>query len=236
MKVVGNKRGIVTRKMADTRLMRRAVGQFGADSIEALTIRATLTKVLDDAQNLDSYLVQMGKAAKFLPRLIKALHERDDALQTVLEYGRVRFDKKGMREVYSAMNKGEEFGPQMAAFEFRESLRDGWSPSQAVLIHSPRIAEYSRAGDTSLVLAIADAIKKQRRSPQVFQRSAEAWLLRAWVTLALWTCDGKRMEKRITDAAGVLSQNGVPFQHIPLGSDLDTMARRVRHTLKHGRR
>lgn len=94
MKVVGNKRGIITRKMADTRLMRRAVGQFGADSIETLTIRATLTKVLDDAQNLDGYLVQMGKAAKFLPRLIKALCERDDALQTVLDYGRVRFDKK----------------------------------------------------------------------------------------------------------------------------------------------
>ncbi len=235
MRAVGNRK-IITRKMAYARLMRRAVGEFGADSIEVLTTRATLTKVLDDAQNLDGYLSEMGKAAMFLPRLNQALFEREDALQTVLDYGRVRFDKKGMREVYLAMSKGEEFGPQMAAFEFRESLRDGWSPSQAVLIHSPRIAEYSRIGDTSLVLAIADAIKKQKRSPKAFQRSVEAWLLRAWVPLALWTCEGRRMDERITEAANVLSRNGVPFQHIPSGSDLDTLARKVRHSLKHGRR
>ncbi len=236
MKRVAAKMRFVTRTMADARVMKQAVMQFGADSIETLTIRATLTKVLYDAQNLDGNLVQMGKTAKFLPRLIKALCERDDALQTVLDYGRVRFDKKGMREVYSAMNKGEEFGPQMAAFEFRESLRDGWSPAQAVLIHSPRIAECSRAGDTSLVLAIADAIKKQRRSPQAFQRSSEAWLLRAWVTLALWTCDGKRMEERIGEAAALLSRQGVMLPQIPEGSDLDSLARKVRHTLKSGQR
>jgi hypothetical protein len=225
-----------SRQEVDAAVMQQVCEQHGEESLKALTIRATLTKSLDDAQNLDGYAAQEKCSACFLPIFLKALIERDDALTVLFEVGRVRFDKRGMREVDSAMSAGKEFGPHLAAFEFRETLRDGWTPAQAVKINSHQIAEYAKQGDIFLVCAVAQAIKRCEGSPERFVRSAEAWLLRAWLPLALWTCESAEMERRARMAFQLLRKNGANIPPLPKGSAFDRLASKVRQTIKRGRR
>lgn len=217
-------------------LLKSAVSKYGVKSLEFLTLEAALSKALWDARLLDEHSKSVGRKEVFLQRLLHALATDQSAAARLLAYGQVRLDKKGMREVFLAWKRGEDGAPQMAAYEFRASLRDGWTPSQAVTINSAQLAEYSRKGDVSLILAMADAIKTHKRKPEEMQWSNEAWLLRAWMPLVLWNCKAAEIDRRVREAASLLKQVGGFAQQVPTGKALDTLARKVRNTLKQGRR
>jgi hypothetical protein len=135
---------------------------------------------LQHANSLDAHANEAGREGGFLIQFMASIFLTPGFLNALLAVAQVPLDRKTIHPVTSAQRRGQDTRGPFILMRFRESLKDGWSPAQALQIHTESISEELGKGNTALLIGLAAAVKKPPT------KSLQEWILNAWLPLALW--------------------------------------------------
>ncbi len=204
-------------------------------SWETLGLIGKLSQARLDVHNLDTWTTDPQRAFYYRIQYLNALRSQD-AVQAIYQVGRLSWDKKATRTVKDAHVAGKDTTVPILAFRFRELLRDGNSWEQTVQICSYAVNQAIRDGREHLFSSLGDIEKRFRSNPEDFVRSAEAWMIRAWLPLGLWNCDSREAEQRVKEAHHCLTSGGGRLPHLPDFPAFEHLYSKVRSRLATGRR
>jgi hypothetical protein len=117
---------------------------------------------------------------------------------------------KGPRFVHMREGTGAAMS-KLYLHQFRELLKDLWSPEDATVILADAIQERAKHGDYQFAKDLGDVVADYRRRPERFTRNTSGWIARGWLTLRLYECppDGLEAFRRAGEAASLLGMQMV---------------------------
>lgn len=219
----------------DNAIIERAISAYRPSKWETLGIIGKLNQARNDVHNLDSWTTDPQRAFHYRIQYLNALRS-PDAVQAIYQVARLSWDKKATRSMTDAHAQSLDSTVPILAFRIRELLRDGNGWEKTIQICCDSVNEAIREGREHLFSTLGEIETRYRSNPEGFVRSAEGWMIRAWLPLGLWICDSREAERRITEAHHCLASGGGRLPHMPNFPAFEHLYSKVRSRLATGRR
>lgn len=137
----------------------------------------------------DCHVLDGGPWGFFAERLMKSL-ARTDAPLRVFRYSTLSEDMGKWGKVEEAYDRSIEDGERaMMLYRLRELASDRLPLSDILAILAPDIEAKAKGGDVRFFEAFGEELGKIRKNPESFHRKDVQWMVRGWLSLALWTCE-----------------------------------------------
>ena len=202
-------------------------GRGNAQGLALLTVPL----VLEECEGLDDVAVTNGLWAGYAKRFLASMHDSSaaEACRQVASFAGDGFKIRGGENPSM-----DELFIRGLSLSIRRSLRIGHKAEDLLMRLSDEVEEMAVRGDVRFFISLGESLKEHRNKP--FTRSIESLIRNAWLPLALWQCDAKECEKRLSAWWEVLAAQGAAMPKLPSPKSLDAVLRRVRAALKAGRR
>ncbi|MBL9145336.1 MAG: hypothetical protein JNM99_16785 [Verrucomicrobiaceae bacterium] len=209
------------------------IDSFGPSDWQLLGVKRCLSQAYDDARQLDAWATSSAICWDFRNGFVDSLKQLE-AANAFFQVGRLAWDAKATREIQRASREGRDTTLPLLTYGLRELLRDGWNWQQVRAEKAKeQIEDALQQGLPGAFAAIGAVEKANERKP--LMRSAEGWILRAWLPLALWRCQNNgEIEMQVRRAYDLLVSIDVPMPPLPAPTAFFSFVDKVRHRLKAG--
>jgi len=178
--------------------------------LRVVKAKMILNQVIRDIESLDYALERKHQTVGYLENFSCFSHQAPRAMvmhlvwKDELSVWKAVHGAAKPTPVQTALISGNDIAlsAKLATHCFREALRDGFTPEEALQKTYLPFEKMQSAGHIRFFEELSEIVRKHRKKP--FQRSLKDWIIRAWLPLCLWECDSVEALKRMEEAAGLL--------------------------------